>query len=635
MALRDGRGAGLRRVASRRAGFVALAAALYLAGGIAATWPAVLHARSHFLSGGAPSHGDASPGDHLQTLWHYWLVGHQLEHGHAPWRDPYTFRPEAKPQANYAGWPFGFLFWPLSAVFGLVAGWNLLQLVIYVLAGLFACAWLRELGLPRGPALAGGLVFAIAPYRVQQSVGHLLGPISILLPLSLWAFERGWFWLSAAALASIPLSGQVHLALGAIPFVLAYALVRRRDRRAVVAAVAGALLAIGAGLLVRETLIKGSTEAGGRKLAEITRYSAHVGDLVSRSLDPGRSEQFVFLGWLTPLLALAGLVFLLRGRRYGLAAVLALGVVIPVVLALGTNTPIYSPLWHALPPFRFPRVPERLLPIACLCLAALVAFALARARTVVVAAVIALLFVDLHAHVYRQSAVGHPDRVAYHGPGRVLELPIFDPSVHYGSVYLWYDTSSQRERPSGYSTTAPRAAKRTADRLERLNCGDWSDDTAGLLERLRVRAIAVHLGLYGPEEHSGAFAVDSLSARGWKVRRAAGSVLLFERSTSGSAPELRKPAEAFPHFCVGWYPERGGGRYMSETHAALWVYSARRPRLRFAPTPFPPRVTVHSRTRSGWRLVTVDVENLRRVHGLKPRVGARLLGVDLQGSGTS
>jgi hypothetical protein len=74
---------------------------------------------------------------------------------------------------------------------------------------------------------------------------------------------------------------------------------------------------------------------------------------------------------------------------------------------------------------------------------------------------------------------------------------------------------------------------------------------------------------------------------------------------------------------------------MSETHAALWVYSARRPRLRFAPTPFPPRVTVHPRTRSGWRLVTVDVEHLRRVHGLKPRVGARLLGVDLEGSGTS
>ena len=65
-----------------------------------------------------------------------------------------------------------------------------------------------------------------------------------------------------------------------------------------------------------------------------------------------------------------------RGRNY-------IGVVIPVVLALGTNTPVYSPLWHALPPFRFPRVPERLLPIACLCLAALLAFAVARTRLAV------------------------------------------------------------------------------------------------------------------------------------------------------------------------------------------------------------------------------------------------------------
>src|SRR5207237_1433371 len=84
-------------------GFVALACALYLAAGISATWPAVLHARSHFLSGGAPGHGEAAPGDHLQTLYHWWLVGHQLEGGHTPWLDPYSFRPEAAAQPHGAG----------------------------------------------------------------------------------------------------------------------------------------------------------------------------------------------------------------------------------------------------------------------------------------------------------------------------------------------------------------------------------------------------------------------------------------------------------------------------------------------------------------------------------------------------
>ena len=600
---------------------------------MAATWPAVLHARSHFMSGGAPGNGEASPGDHLQSTYHYWLVGHQLDHGRAPWRDPYTFQPEAKPQPNYAGWPFGFLFWPLGAAFGLVAGWNLLQLVVYVLAGAFACAWLRELGLPRAPALAGGLVFAVAPYRVQQSVGHLLGPISILLPLSLWAFERArrgsgwWLALSGAAVASIPLSGQVHLALGAIPFVLAYAVCRTRDRRLVVGAAAGAVAAIGAGLLVRETLIKGSTESGGRKLAEITRYSANVGDLFSRHLEHGRSEQFVFVGWLTPLLALAGLVLLVRARRYALAALLAVGVLVPVVLALGTSTPLYSALWHALPPFRFPRVPERLLPIACLCIAGLVAFALARARVAVAVVAIALLLVDLHVQVYRESAAGHPDPVAYHGPGRVLELPVFDPSVHYGSVYLWYDTASQRERPGGYSTTAPRAAKHTADRLQRLNCGDWSGDTAGELDRLGVRAIALHLGLYDRVDASGSaawFAWQSLLDHGWRVQRTAGPVWLFEHRDGGLRTTLRAPIPTTAVFCQGWYGDTGDGRYMSETHAPFWIHGTGRVSLRFAPSDLRPTVAVQ-RGRAGWRLVTVDVPHLRRLPGENRRVGAKLL----------
>jgi hypothetical protein len=452
---------------------------------------------------------------------------------------------------------------------------------------------------------------------VQQSVGHLLGPISIMLPLSLWAFERSWFWLSALALASIPLSGQVHLALGAIPFVVAYALVRRRDRRAVVGTAAGAVLAIGAGLLVRETLIKGSTESGGRKLVEITHYSANVGDFLSRSLDPGRSEQFVFLGWLTPLLGLAGLVVLLAARRYALAAVLGLGVLIPVVLALGTNTPLYEPLWHALPPFRFPRVPERLLPIAGLCIAALLAFALARVRPLVTVLVIPLLFVDLHVHAYRESAVGHPDRVAYHGPGRMLELPIFDPSVDYGSVYLWYDTSSQRERPSGYATTAPRRAKRTADRLQRLNCGDWSGNTGALLDRLGVRAIAFHLGLYKSPEPAW-FALEALQQHGWHVQRSAGSVLLFERAP-GSNPALQEPDRTQPVFCQGWYGDTGNGRYMSETHAPFWVHG--RPKLTFSG--LRPRVAFHKGP-NGWTLVTADVPHLVRVAGQQRRVGAKL-----------
>jgi hypothetical protein len=339
----------------------------------------------------------------------------------------------------------------------------------------------------------------------------------------------------------------------------------------------------------------------------------------------------------TPLIARAGLVLLIRTRRYALAAILGLGALVPIVLALGTRTPIYSALWHALPPFRFPRVPERLLPIACLCIAALFAYAVAQSRRrIVVVLAIAVLFVDLHARVYGKSAPGDPAGVAPSAAGRLLELPVFDPGVHYGSVYLWYDTPARRQRPGGYSTTAPKRAKTVADRLQRLNCGDWSGDMAGELERLGVGSIAVHGGLY---EHNPAvpstdwFAARGLLERGWRVQRTAGPVWLFERDSSGIAPARVEPSRTQPVFCQGWFAETPGvGRYMSETHAPFWIYGSGRLRLEFAPSPRSPRVTIDGRPgdelkSKGWHLVTIDVDRLLTVEGQKRKVGARLISV--------
>ena len=175
---------------------------------------------------------------------------------------------------------------------------------------------------------------------------------------------------------------------------------------------------------------------------------------------------------------------------------------------------------------------------------------------------IALLFVDLHAHVYGKSAPGDPAGAMPTAAGRLLELPVFDPGVHYGSVYLWYDTAAQRQRPGGYSTTAPKQAKAVADRLQRLNCGDWSGDMAGELKRLGVGAIALHRGLYvrNPAVPStGWFAARGLLAHGWQVQRTAGPVWLFERGGIGIAPKRIEPARSRPVFCQGWFADTGVG----------------------------------------------------------------------------
>ncbi|MGH2922063.1 MAG: hypothetical protein ACRDKU_08370 [Gaiellaceae bacterium] len=431
-----------------------------------------------------------APGDHLQTGYQLWLVGHQLERAESPWRDPYSFQPLVEPRANFAGWPFGLVYWPLHRAFGTVIAWNAFVLLGFLGAGSFGALWLRELGVRRGAALVGGLAFCLAPYlQGQTSAGHLLAWTAMLLPLALFAWERWlrrstwWLALSAAALASIPLSGQVHLALGAIPFFCLYALLRGR---ALAAAAASAVLAVGAGLLVYVAVVRESAGAG-RSFAQVERYSAEASDFLSRHSD--WSEDFVFLGWLTPLLAAAGLAILFATRRYRLAAALAVGAVLPGLLAFGANLPGYETLWRNLPGLRETRVPERLMPIACLALAALVGFAVNRVRWPGTAALVAvLLLLDLRIGLFEATPADEDNR-AYAAlraapPGRLLEITVFLPDRQAASVYLYYLMQAPREHPTGYSTLAPREAARKLNELSRAPCRG--------LRPLGVRYLTLH-----------------------------------------------------------------------------------------------------------------------------------------------
>lgn len=523
-----------------RRGFVALALALYAACAIWATWPAVRHIDGHYLARPAAGYGEAAAGDHLQLGWAFWLAGHQLEQGAAPWADPYSFRPQAEASPNLQGWLLGTPFWPLRLLLGNVWAYNLIVLLSVIAAGGVTCWWLRALGLARGAALAGGLVFALAPYRVGQSTGHLLGLIAFLLPAVLLALERRRFVWAAVALAAIPLSGQIHLAMGAVVLALGYAWARL-PRSDWWQAGAGAAAAAAAAVAVQQLVVAGSVVGGGRSFSQVEHYSAELSDFVSRGVGAG-IEEVVFLGWLTPLLALLGL-WAIRGRR-GLAWFLGLSALFPCLLALGANLPVYEPLWRALPPLRFARVPERLLPIACLAIAALVAHAVAfvlnqhkgnatrRGWAAVAGAGVLLVLLALDVRVPVFGAVA-PDRpssayAAMRGEGRLFELPVFRPDIHFGSVYLAYARQSPRERPQGYATTATRPSDLLARRLRGLSCGHGS-----LPRSLGVRFVAVHRGLY---RQSGWFADGcadraeaALRSDGWHLLRRDGAISTWRR----------------------------------------------------------------------------------------------------------
>ncbi len=505
------------------AGFVAIGIALYAACALSATWPAVRHVSSDYLARPAAGYGEAAAGDHLQLGWAFWLPGHQVERGAAPWLDPYSFRPESEAAPNLQGWLLGTVYWPLDRLLGGIWAYNLLVLGSFVAAGGAAAWWLRSLGVVRVAALAGGVVFALAPYRVGQSTGHLLGLIAFLLPLSLLALERRRFVAAGLVLAAIPLSGQLHLAVGAVAMAAAYAWARV-PRSHWARASGSVLAAVAAGIVVEQLVVAGSVAAGGRSFAQVQRYSAELSDFVTRGVGAG-IEEFVFLGWLTPLVALAGL-WAIR-RRSGLAWFLGLAAVLPCVLALGSNAPLYEPLWRALPQLRFARVPERLLPVSALAIAALVALAFDRVarrtsvgnRVAALGAVaIALLALDVRVPVF--GAV-EPDRpsaayAAVRGPGRLFELPVFRPDIHFGSAYLAYSRQSPRERPQGYSTTARRAADTLARELRGVSCGRGT-----IPAELGVRFVVVHRALY---RQSGFFAETcadaaeaALGGQGWTL----------------------------------------------------------------------------------------------------------------------
>jgi hypothetical protein len=376
----------------------------------------------------------------------------------------------------------------------------------------------------------------------------------------------------------------------------------------------------------------------------VDRFSAEWLDFVTRH-DRHGSESVVFLGWLTALAAVAGVVVLMRRRSYGLAGLFGAATVVPIVLALGTNTPVYEAVRFAIWPLRYPRVPERLMPIACLAIAALVACAVdwlanaelprrvPRQATVVVCLAVVLLLADLRVTAFEATAADRGnDAYAALPEGRVLEVPVFRPGIHYGGVYLYYGTQAPRERPQGYSTLAPVEADEVAKQLAAINCGDWTRRPGALLGRLGISSVVFHEGLFRDNPaapDTAAFAWDALARHGFRPQAADGPVWLLERR-SGPRPltaPVDEPPRDVAQFCDGWRPNDGEGRVTSSPHASLWAYNEGgadlRLFLRRDGAPADVRVTVDGRrsrntlvadlreTRvrlgdEGWHLVTLD-----------------------------
>ena len=264
------------------------------------------------MAEGRAGFGEAAPGDHLQTGYQLWLVGAPARARAGAVAGPVQLPARGRSRAGTSRAGRSGSSTGRSRAFGAVLGWNVFVLLGFLGAGGLTALWLRQLGLPRGASLAGGLAFALAPYlQAQWSAGHLLAWVAMLLPLALYAVERArqgslwWLVLAGAALVSVPLSGQLHLALGVIPFFVLYALVRLPWAALL------ALPALAAGLLANALVVRDTTGAHSRSFHQVEHFSAGLSGFVSR--DSELLEQMVYLGWSVLVLAIAGFVVLLLG----------------------------------------------------------------------------------------------------------------------------------------------------------------------------------------------------------------------------------------------------------------------------------------------------------------------------------
>ena len=150
------------------------------------------------------------------------------------------------------------------------------------------------------------------------------------------------------------------------------------------------------------------------------------------------------------------------------------------------------------------------------------------------------------------------DRVAARLGRRLVEVPVFTPDIHYGSVYLYYEQQVLRERPLGYSTTAPREADIVARHLQPLNCGDWTTGVADRLRILKVSSITLHRGLFIENPlvpDTASIAWEGLVANGWRPVRTDGAVTTFVRGRSTASPPFPDTERGDAIFCGGWFPQ--------------------------------------------------------------------------------
>lgn len=457
------------------------------------------------------------------NVWRLAWVAHQVVRDPAHLFDGNIFHPLTTTLAySDAMLGLGVLATPLiHAGLHPVVVQNVLVLAAFVTAALGAFALCRHLTGSTAASLAGGVVFAFAPYRFAH-LAHLELLWTAPMPLALLVLHRavdggrvgrsGWLLgalLALQAYCSLYYAAFLAIFVGlwtAVSLALTDAPTRRRLLRTVTL---GALVAFVAAAPYGYVYYTARQELGGREAEEIRRYSATPADYLrvgnsNRLYPPGppeeQEERSLFPGLTAVLLAIAGAI----GRRdrsvvrYAALAVLAFD------LSLGLNGIAYPILSSAIPVLDGLRAPARFHALFLVCLAVLAASGTslliarrsARGRHAIAALAVALATMEYwSAPVATRPPVLTPPAVyewlrAQGDQPVVLELPIPEASRLWGSEpYFQYMSTFHWSRlVNGYSGYVPETYVRTLDALREFP----TPESIARLRRLGVQYVIAH-----------------------------------------------------------------------------------------------------------------------------------------------
>lgn len=487
------------------------------------------------------------PGDHLQLMYHFWLLGDMLR-GATPWfNNLYEFN-TGRDDDGYRPDPF---YVPFSLVYaagerfaGRAFGWNLAGFFALLLTLHFTWRLARQYTASDRLALAAAVIALALPYRWFCLLGGSpTGFGMAFVPMLFYGLDRAIRQLSisggllAGLAVVLAYCTDLHVLyfLGlAAPIWAVMALLQRdgfrwikpRSRWRLV----GVLWPVAAGIFMVFEMgrltsghLAGTDLAAGRSLQEVAAFSpGAAGFLGWGNLGAGNH---IYIG-IMPLLAMVGgAAFLLsRARRkprlspreWLFAAFLFLGIAVIMLLALGPRGPFHGVLLdlcrQVIPKYKMIRQTTKIYCLMPSFMAALLAFlfgaVMARLQRkklaggfLILVALLALVEfkghlragiceVDTQQEAYRAVAThaGRHQRIP-----RALILPIWPGNSHWASLYEHYASLYRLRMVNGYSPAVSTNYIASVFRsLESANLGELREPQMEQLRSMGVDYILLH-----------------------------------------------------------------------------------------------------------------------------------------------